>query len=267
MEEKNEEIKRRTAESETVVLTNNLENTKKVILKASDKEDKLEEMLMKEEEEREKEEENQIQIQIENEKKKDECLQKSIKEKETEEKYNLARVQIQDQIAKAQAEARKEIEIKRKSLKDRIELMRIRAKLRQKSLQEQLITMRTSTIDRLKKTAKIGNMNNCFIATEANKPVVDKYCDMNFVTNFSELEACKDIKTFCEMCCMSEFNELHLVERKNCSNNKCTPGPGTSPDCDKQNTVVTPISPNTPSNQPENKQAEIKASLTKTQLK
>jgi hypothetical protein len=224
------------------VLENNLKNTQGLAVKALDKENRLEEMLFKEEEEREKEQMKELAIQIESEKKKGECLQKTIEEKKKEEQFNVARVKIQDQIEKVKAQTQSQIQLKRQSIKTQIENMRRRAKLKMKSMEDQLLTIRTTTLDNYKKAVRTGSSDECYIPKE-NDPKQLAYCNKYFIGVISPTDNanCMDRSNYCEMCCLNEFTETHLVDREKCIKEKCEVAEGVAVaavPCDQTKTVT-----------------------------
>merc|ERR1712151_383403 len=93
VEEKAQMIKKRVEQTEKRKLVSKVDQVRKVSLTAIEKEQRLEDLLEKEEETREDDESSQLQQQIQTEKRKEECLMKAIKEKEIENQYNIAKAQ------------------------------------------------------------------------------------------------------------------------------------------------------------------------------
>jgi hypothetical protein len=214
--EKNEKIKKKVNADDELKLENQVAQTETMALKAVEKESRLEELLEKEEKEREYEEEKELEGQIQQEKKKEECLVKSIKAKEIEEQYNLNKMNAQEQIDKIKVQAKKEIQIKRQQIKDKINSMKKRSDRKKSALKAQIMTIRTKTAGKLQKMAKIGDASRCFIPDTNTMKQVEDYCAANFYDNYVKLNECKSADTFCYTCCENEFGEIHIVEREKC---------------------------------------------------
>jgi hypothetical protein len=219
IEETNEQLQQKAEDQEKLKLEGDVKNTEKLALNALDKEKSLEDMLEKEEEEREKEEEAELQRQIDAENKKTECLEKSIKAKVTEEQFNLNRVRAQEKIDKVKAEVKREIDIKRKSIKDKIDAMRRRATFKKKALQEQIINIRTAALTKAKSFTKQGEASQCGKTAPAD---VEGYCNNKFIVDLEKNKEClASGPNFCFICCNNEFGDYHLVDRNKCFKDYC----------------------------------------------
>merc|ERR1712151_772874 len=109
VEEKANMIKKRVEQTEKRKLVTKVDEVRKVSLTAIEKEQRLEDLLEKEEETREEDENTTLTRQIESEKKKEECLMKAIKEKEIENQYNIAKASAERAVEKIAQETKKQI--------------------------------------------------------------------------------------------------------------------------------------------------------------
>merc|ERR1712222_83790 len=116
VQEKAAMIKKRVGEGEKRKLVNKVDKVRKISLTAIEKEQRLEDLLEKEEESREGDETTVLQQQINSEKRKEECLMKAIKEKEIENQYNIAKSQAEHAIQKITKETQSQITKQRENM-------------------------------------------------------------------------------------------------------------------------------------------------------
>ena len=221
---KAKKVKEQVENKEEGKLEKKIEQTQAMTLMAIQKELKLEEMLEKEELQKEREQEEQMSIQIKEEKKKDECLVKSIQEKQIEDQMNLSKAQAEEAIQHLKEEAKKQIMVKRAEMKRRLDIRRKKNRRRLNSMQSEIINIRVQTASKVQKFAKIGDQSKCFnpiLEAQASQPKIEEYCQVNFPDNNAKLMECKNIDSFCFVCCESEFGDLHMIEREKCSKEIC----------------------------------------------
>ena len=208
-------LKKEVENTEEAVLEKKVMSTQTTSIQAIKKELKLEEKLEREEKEREELETREIAQQILVEKKKNDCLLKVIKQKEIEDQFNLAKEETEKEIISIKNEAKKDINIKRNEMKEKILAMRKKNERKKNLLKQQLMAVRTEMASNLENATKQGSMETCKKAkvTQSN---VDAYCEYNFNDNFAKLADCKDISSFCYVCCENEYGDIFVSEREIC---------------------------------------------------
>jgi hypothetical protein len=215
VEEKSNMIKKRVEEGEKRKLVNKVDKVRKISLTAIEKEQRLEDLLEKEEESREEDESLSLQSQIQSEKRKEECLMKAIKEKEIENQYNIAKSQAEHAIQKITKETQIQISKQRENIAKRIIEMRNKQKRKKAQLKSEIMTIRTQIAARLQNINKIGDSKKC-TAAFSNGTEIEKYCSVNFADNYIKYTDCINKDSFCYVCCENEFGDLHVVQRDSC---------------------------------------------------
>ena len=215
VEEKASMIKKRVEQTETRKLVSKVDKVRKVSLTAIEKEQRLEDLLEKEESSREEDETSTFTQQIESEKKKEECLMKAIKEKEIENQYNIAKASAERAVEKITTETKKQITIQRENITKKIIEMRNRQKRKKAQLRSEVMTIRTQIASRLQTINKMGSTTTCISSMkgESNR---EKYCSEHFADNYIKFADCINKDSFCYVCCESEFGDLHVVNRDSC---------------------------------------------------
>jgi hypothetical protein len=199
-----------------VTLQKKVQQTQSVTLNAIQKEDRLEQLLEKEEADREREEQQELRMQFENEKKKDECLMKSIKEKQLEDQYNISKANTESEIEKIKLDAQREIFARRQKVKKRLDSMRKKNDRVKAQIRSDILLLRSEVAGKLQKITRAGNVKNCFVPDASNMDKVEQYCQINYADNITKFGQCKSIDGFCYACCENEFGEMHLIPRDNC---------------------------------------------------
>jgi len=214
--EKAEVIKKEIEKDEEVKLTSKVETARTTSMMAIQKETKLEELLEREESSKEDNETETLTIQMTEEKKKEECFLKALKEKEIENQFNIAKRQAEKQISNIQEDTKKQIATKREDVKRRIANMRKKQERKKMQIKGEIMSIRATIAEKLSLINKSGNMKNCFSPVESDSPKVEDYCNQNHPDDFTKLHNCKDLSSFCYVCCETEFGELNVVERDTC---------------------------------------------------
>jgi len=138
-----------------------------------------------------------------------------LKQKEIEDQFNLAKEETEQQIENIKQEAKKEISIKRNNMKAKILSMRRKNERKKNLLKQQLMAVRTEMADSLQTATKQGSQANCE-AAKGDQTKINAYCENNFFDNFSKLADCKDLSSFCYVCCENEFGDVFVTERNSC---------------------------------------------------
>jgi hypothetical protein len=215
VQEKAAMIKKRVGEGEKRKLVNKVDKVRKISLTAIEKEQRLEDLLEKEEESREGDETTLLQQQINSEKRKEECLMKAIKEKEIENQYNIAKSQAEHAIQKITKETKKQITQQRENITKKIIEMRNRQKRKKAQLRSEVMTIRTQIAARLQTINKMGSTKTCISSLKSENDR-EKYCSEHFADNYIKFADCINKSSFCYVCCESEFGDLHVVNRDQC---------------------------------------------------
>jgi len=198
-------------------LEKKVQKTESITMQAVKKELFLEEKIEREEKEREEMETIELQKQVEIEKKKNECLNNIIKQKEIEDQFNLAKEETEKEIENLKTEAKKDIQIKRFSMKQKILTMRKKNERKKNKLKQELMTVRTEMVDKIGKITKQGSDAICE-TTKNDITKINYYCENNFFDNYYKLSDCKDKDNFCYICCENEFGDVYIAERDKCYN-------------------------------------------------
>lgn len=242
IEEKTAKARIQTQKEEELNIKSKVDQTQAMTLLAMQKENKLEQLLEKEEKLREKDEENLLEKQFQAEVKKKEVLMKSIKEKELEEQFNISKENAIIAIEKLKAEAKNAIIKKRNDIKNRISQMRLKAERRKAAIKSKILSLRSETAQQIQWYSKKGDMNRCFIPNPSAKglpadhpkahlienksfneqlTIIDVYCTAAFANNVGKFMECKQPESFCFVCCEGEFGQMHLSDRERCYNQRC----------------------------------------------
>jgi len=208
-------LKKAVENNEETLLETKVQKTEATSVQAVRKELQLEEKLTREEKEREDIETRELAQQVEIEKKKNECLVKVLKQKEIEDQFNLAKEETEKQIENIKQEAKKEIILKRNTMKQKIIAMRKKNERKKNLLKQQLMSVRTEMADNLQTATKQGSQANCE-AAKGDSTKINAYCENNFYDNFSKMADCKDVNSFCYVCCENEFGDVFVAERNSC---------------------------------------------------
>jgi hypothetical protein len=215
VEEKASMIKKRVEQTEKRKLVSKVDQVRKVSLTAIEKEQRLEDLLEKEEASREEDETRTFTTQIESEKKKEECLMKAIKEKEIENQYNIAKASAERAVEKITTETKKQITQQRENITKKIIEMRNRQKRKKAQLRSEVMTIRTQIAARLQTINKMGSTKTCISSLKSENDR-EKYCSEHFADNYIKFADCINKSSFCYVCCESEFGDLHVVNRDQC---------------------------------------------------
>jgi len=224
IEDRTRKARENSQKDEELQMKKQVDNTQSMTFLAMQKEQRLEQLLQKEEEMREKEDEKMLDSQLEQEERKKKILMKSIKEKELEEQFNVSRENAKLAINKIKDEAKNQIIQKRAEIKKRINMMRLKSDRKKASIKSKIMSMRTDTANQLQMYAKKGNKDKCFIP-DPNKEEdihnMEVYCVANFPTQMNEFMECKIPESFCYSCCYREFGPMQFMLREKCLQERC----------------------------------------------
>ena len=242
MNEKSDKLRKASDDEEKKNVKKKLDQTQAMSLLAMQKENKLEQLLEKEEKMRELQDEKDLEIQLKSELKKRETLMKSLKNKQLEDEYNISKQKSEEAIKKVKDEAQNQILKKREEIKKKIALMRQRSERKKAGIKSKIISARKETANKIKQFSRKGDVNRCFSPNnvtgdnsnkrdnksgEDTKPyskqleMIETFCQSAFTDNIEKLIDCKSPESFCFVCCEAEFGEMHLTEREKCYNEKC----------------------------------------------
>ena len=93
--------------------------------------------------------------------------------------------------------------------------MRKKALKRQRTLQNQLHTVRLTVADEMGKAYKKGDKSRCEEGAKDDEKR-NNYCDANFLDNYDGLQNCKDKEEFINSCCDNEFGDFFASDRLDC---------------------------------------------------
>jgi len=198
-----------------------VKKTNTLALQAIQREISLEELIKQEEEEKNRQEEELLRNQIEHEKNKQNCVLKAINEKKRENEYSLKNLEVKQTIEKIKKETADEVSTRRNKLKTLISKIREKSLLKRNILKQELINVRTSTVNEIGKAYKKGSIDNCINAMNSEK-TKNNYCLALYTDDYSLLNYCRHTEDFCNICCNSEFGDMHQIEKEQCLSKTCT---------------------------------------------
>lgn len=220
IDEANESKRAKRRENEVNEISNMVQKTNKVAMKAIEKESNIEDMIKQEAEEKNRNEEIRLKKMIEDEKNKQKCVAKAIKEKELENQLAEKAKEIKETIETIKTEAAAAVLNKRTKLKKMIDKINKKAELRRNQLRQQLQQARMSTANQVKTAYKKGDTGKCMKANKDPKHRND-YCIATFSDDFAQLDFCRKTDDFCETCCEAEFGEMFSSEKEECKKKVC----------------------------------------------
>jgi hypothetical protein len=188
-----------------------------VTFKAMEKEMSLEQMLKSEEKQKEEEEISTLISKIEQEKEKAKCLENNIQEKELDEMFTAEQKEADVEVEHMKDDAVKKIKFKRGELMKKLEEMKNKARVRKSQLESELSSVRKQMAGNLLRASKQGDITKC---TKGIKDIDFRveYCDTNFNDDFIQNVDCKRDEDFCNICCETEFGNIHMDKRESCYN-------------------------------------------------
>jgi len=223
IKEQHTNIIKNSQEKEEVKLVKKVKDTQKITITAIARENKLEDLLEKEEKAREMQEQDELMKEFEKEKKKHECLLRSIKEKQLEDQYNLSKAHAEEAIEKIKMSAKQQIMIKRNDIKKKLALMRKKNERKKQEIKNQIITLRLEGAKKMQEVSRVGDRSKCFVPATKEDPGVQAYCDTNFPDDLNRYQDCTTVESFCFTCCENEYGDLHIAEREICFKTQCEP--------------------------------------------
>jgi hypothetical protein len=240
IEEKTQKVRALSQKEEEKTIKNKVDQTQAMALLAIQKENKIEQLLEKEEAQREGEEEKQLEKQLEKEQSKKEMLMRSIKEKELEEQFNISKENAENSIKKVKEEAKSVINKKRDEIKKKIVQMRAKSDRKKAAIKSKILSLKSETVHQLQKYSKKGDSIRCFVPNPTGKGSgtdnggdiesksyeeqlkhIETVCTAAFSSNIAKFMECKLPESFCFVCCEGEFGQMHLSDRERCYNQKC----------------------------------------------
>ena len=184
-------------------------------MKALKKEASMERLIEKEEKERYDKEQRYLMSVIKKEKKKRDCLDKALKDRELEDERNRKAKEAENTINIIRMEAAKQVSKKRDDLKKRIEEIKKKARRKRRILENQLQKVRGQMAKSLLNANRFGDWKLCKDSRRTKEKVL-KYCDANFMDNFTKNQSCKDPDDFCYICCENEYGNMYIKQRDKC---------------------------------------------------
>lgn len=216
-----QKVKEKATNDEITKMSSRLEETQHVAQLAISKMKRLEKLMEKEEEEKEKKDLEALQSQIEEEKKKSNCITTSLKEKELAEKVQIGQQQINLKVEAMREKTKQKINELMEEAKEKIRMKRILYNRKVRNLKTQIQKIREETTSKLNKTSKKGDINRCFIGSKQNYAAIEVYCAALTDKDPQTYSDCKNIESFCYVCCENEFDESFSELREMCYAERC----------------------------------------------
>lgn len=192
-----------------------VKKTNNIALQAIQRELSLEDLIRQEEEEKNRQEEERLRKQIEAERNKKNCVLKAITEKKRENEFSMKTLEAQQRINAIKKEAAAQVMKQRNKLKILLSKIRQQSLLKRSQLKQELMDVRTSIANELGKAYKKGDINKCVNAMK-NETTKSNYCTALYMDDFGLLNYCKKSDDFCNICCNSEFGDMHQSEKEEC---------------------------------------------------
>jgi len=197
-----------------------VKKTNNIAMQAIQRELSLEDLIRQEEEEKNRQEEERLRKQIEAEKNKKNCVLKAITEKKRENEYSLKTLEAQNRIDAIKKEAAAQVMKQRNKLKALLAKIRQQSLLKRTQLKQELMDVRSSIANELGKAYKKGDVNKCLEALKSETTKIN-YCTALYMDDFGLLNYCKRSDDFCNICCNSEFGDMHQSEKEECILKTC----------------------------------------------
>lgn len=192
-----------------------IKSTSNTVMSALQKEARMEQLLAKEEKEKYEEQTRNLLKMIKKEKKKKACLVKVLKSRELEDERKRKSKEAAIQVTKMKQDAKKQVEQNRQRLRKKLDQIRKKARRRNRLLQQQLQKIRGSMAKELLNANKFGDHKLCK-SSRGDKMKMQKYCDSNFLDNYTKNLDCKNPDDFCYVCCENEYGNMYIKERDKC---------------------------------------------------
>ena len=208
-------IKEKLREKQVNDVNKKIASTKELALRAVKKEAMLERLLKNEQKLQEKEKiKDLLALKAKEEKKKD-CLDKALKEREELNKKNRFNQIAELEINRIKNEAKKDVQAERQNLLKKLQDIKKKSQRKQRMIMQQIDKIRSTIAKNLIDANKKGNMEIC-LENAKDQEKTNQYCDKNFVDDFSQNTACKEIDNHCPLCCDNEFGNMFLNLREEC---------------------------------------------------
>ena len=213
--EKTKLITEKLKNFQDVKIQNKIKSTHINVMTVLQKEARMEQLVAKEEKEKLDQETRNLVKTIKSEKKKKSCLVKALKSRELEDERKRKSKEAANQINKLKSDAKKQVDQTRVRLKKKLEQIRKKARRKNRLLQQKLQKVRGSMAKEILNANKFGDLNICK-KNRGDKVKIQKYCDSNFMDNYSKNLDCKNPDDFCYVCCENEYGNMYIKERDLC---------------------------------------------------
>ncbi len=197
-----------------------VKKTTNIALQALQRELSLEDLIRQEEEEKNRQEEERLRKQIELERNKKNCVLKAITEKKRENEYSMKSLEAQQRINAIKKEAAAQVMQQRNKLKALLAKIRQQSLLKRSQLKQELMDVKSSIASELGKAYKKGDVNRCIDALKSETSK-NHYCTVLYPNDYNLLSYCKKTDDFCNICCNSEFGDMHQGEKEECLSKTC----------------------------------------------
>ena len=129
-------------------------------------------------------------------------------------------LEAQQRINAIKTEAAAQVMKQRNKLKVLLGRIRQQSILKRSQLRQELMDVRSSIANELGKAYKKGDINKC-IDSMKSEITKNNYCIALYMDDFGLLNYCKKSQDFCNICCNSEFGDMHQSEREECISKTC----------------------------------------------
>jgi hypothetical protein len=215
LEERTSLINKKLHEKDLSLFEKNIIDTQNTALKAIKKELNIEKLVQQEVQLKSMlETKNLIELKKREQKKK-ECLERALHDRDVEDERLRENKQLQLQIQKIKEEAQKQVEEKRKSLRNKIAEIKTRAARRKKLIEQDINTIRGQMAQNLIDANRNGDENKCK-NSYGNQDKINYYCNTSVYDDLSKNLECKDPSNFCYICCETEFGNMIMDKRDHC---------------------------------------------------
>lgn len=215
--EREELLKKKLTEQKKLRNANEIQQTEEVAMDALDREINLEEMIKREEMLKSQ---NRIKTMISQMKKEEEkkrkleevMMERAEMQSTIKEKKEVART-----ISQIKRDTQKQVQERRKLLKEKIQKIRDREKRRSKLIQSRINLIRTKMAEKFVEANKNGDSAKCLNGAK-DKKLIQAYCEENMADDITKLKSCLEESSFCIFCCDNEFGAMNVQGKDDCYN-------------------------------------------------
>jgi len=215
LEDRANVIKKNIKKKEIDVMAGKITSTQALAFKAIRREFDIEKMLTSEIQLKSQLEAKELMERMRREQKKRECLDKAFNASKIEHERLRETQSSLQRIKSIQSEARNLILKKRAQMRNKIKELLGKSKRRKRQMETEIIKIRGTIAKKLVEADHKGSHEPCVKGID-NKELRTDYCKHFIVDNFVLYNECLNEGTYGNICCETEFGNMHMDLRDNC---------------------------------------------------